>query len=176
MKQSTTLSDVYPIYVSLGGKLDKTMYKLVCDKLFKQISDEILDGNSYYIGKNLGYISIKRFKKKWKLNELGNISNGVVNWKESNKLKAELEAAGEELYNAITKKGKKWLVYYDDEWNYRWAWIKNKNMCTVRNNTVYSFSPTTDNTYKGADTKLGNKGKLKKLLRENPNQYLKYIH
>lgn len=175
-KDNVTLNNVYEDYVKLGGTLDKDKYRVICDKLFKAISNEILEGGTYHIGKGLGSIMIKRFKKKFKINEMGNICNGVVNWKESNELKEKLLAEGKELWNNITKTGHKWIIYYDDEWNYRWAWIKNKNQCTIKNNTVYSFTPTTDNTYKGADTKLGNKGKLKKLLRENPNQYLKYIH
>lgn len=175
-KKSITMTDVYSMYKEKGGTLSKEEYSIICDKMFKLVADKILDGNAFSLGKSIGYIFINRFKKIFKTNELGNIKNGVVNWKESNRIKQELIDKGEPLWDSINQTGKKWIVYYDDVWNYRWAWAKKGGLCTIRNNTAYSFSPTSDNTYKGAETKLGNRSKLVKLLKENPNQYLKYIH
>ena len=176
-KQSVTLDEVYDYYKKeLEGTLSKSEYRVVTDRIFREIADEILNGGVFHIGKDLGYICIKRFEKRFKFNERGNISNGMINWIESNKLKQEILDAGEELYNKETGKGRKWLIYYDDKYNYRWAWIKNYHSCIVKNNKIYSFQPTNDNTMrKGQICKLGNKGKLKKLLKSNPYHYLKFI-
>lgn len=176
-KASVTLDEVYNYYKNdLEGILTKSEYRTVTDKLFREVSEEILNGGVFHIGKDLGYICIKRFEKKFKFNENGNISNGMVNWVESKKLKQEIIDAGDELYNDVTKKGRKWLIYFDDKYNYRWAWIKNYSTCTIKNNKIYSFQPTNDNTMrKGQICKLGNKGKLKSLLKNNPYHYLKFI-
>lgn len=172
IKQSVTLDDVYKEYKRLGGEYNKQEYRIICDKLFKAISDSILDGNVFHLGVELGYICIKRFEKQFRFNNKGRLTNGVVNWQESLKYKKELQDRGEKLFDASTGEGKQWLIFYDEKFNYRWSWIKKYGTCIVKNNTAYSFTPSNDNTVK----KLGNKGKLKKLLRENPNQHLKYIH
>ncbi len=177
LTKSVTLDDVYKIYRSKGGKLNKSAYRILTDKIFKKVSDLILDGGVWKIGTNLGYICIRGFKKNLKVNYNGDITNGVVNWQASNEIKQYMIDHDIPLYNKETGEGKKWIVYFDDDINYRWAWVKKMGTCTVKNNTAFSFETTNDNSKrKGEECKLGNKGKLKKLLRDNPNQWLKYIY
>lgn len=175
--KSVTLNDVYKVYRKNGGKLNKAQFRILTDKMFKKISEMILDGGVWKIGNNLGYICIKGFKKNLKVNYNGDITNGVVDWKTSNELKQYMIDNNIPLYDKETGKGKKWVVYYEDRINYRWAWVKKMGACTIRNNSAFSFETTNDNTRrKGQDWRLGNKGKLKKLLKDNPNQWLKYIY
>jgi hypothetical protein len=173
---AVTLKDIYKTYRKLGGKLNKQQYRILTDKLFKKISEMILDGGVWHIGENLGYVCIKAFKKELKLNYKGNITNGVVDWNTSNQIRKDLESKGIETYNKETDKGAKWIVYYEDPINYRWAWIKKMSACTIENSSIWSFETTNDNHKLNGVERLGNKGKLKKLLREQPEQKLKYIY
>ncbi len=94
-----------------------TLYKYIISKLNKKIVEKTLEGKEFYFGHRLGTISIKRVER--------NFDKKSVNYFETKKLKAQ----------GVDK-----VVYYTDDYWFRWYWAKAK--CQVTNKSVYKFSPT----------------------------------
>lgn len=77
---------------------------------------------------NLGVVN-KKLKKK------------VINWGESNKLRALLESKGIPIYNKETNPtGRKWLIYYTADSIPLFYW--RNSLCRFENGNYYSFIPT----------------------------------
>jgi len=117
------------------------LYKHIISEFNKKLSKVILDGRVFNMGHRLGTMRIKRIPRSF--------NRPTVDWHETNKLKKE----------GINK-----LIYYTDDYYFRWNWDKHR--CMVKNKSVYTFSPTA-----GA---AGNKKALVKKLREDEFAYLNF--
>jgi|GEM_PF-4901386 len=149
--------EIYEFYVDRGGELSYKEWSAICQEFNEMVMDEIiLKGEKINLGANLSTISIARIKR--------NYSNQQVNWAESNKLKQKLLDEGKHLYDSKTGEGENWLVYFTNDWYCRFYW--NKGHCTVTNKTAYRFVATRG--------KMGNKTKLKNLLRDDDLAYLQF--
>ena len=116
----------------------------------------ILEGGVLNMGKNLSTLSIVRIRR--------NPETKQIDWQSSMAYKEELEAKGEKLYDHETGEGTKWLIYFTDEWYCRFYWRKER--CTIPNKTAYRFRATRG--------EMGNKTKLKELLRGDDLAYLRF--
>lgn len=151
------LTDIYKDYKEKGGELDKQLFKNICCDFNIHIMNAIIyEGEVFDLGFNMSTISIKRIKR--------NFNKPAINWQESLKYKQELLEKGEKLYDPETGEGKKWFIYFTDPWYVRFFW--NKKYVRVKNKSAYRFEPT-----KG---RQGNLTKLKKALKDDELQYLKY--
>lgn len=157
------------------------LYKEVISRFNKKASDAIIFGQVLNFGNRIGNLLIKKIRRNYK--------KAIVDWGESKKLKAQLLLENKILYeewfevdgirvdehtpNAELKHngGEKWLIYFSDSFYLRWAWAK-KDICRVKNSSVYSFKPTSDRSKKAGNTditRLGNKGKLAMAVKLNPS-------
>lgn len=118
-----------------------TLYKHIISQFNKKVSERVLDGEVFNMGYKLGTIRIKKIPRTF--NKLS------VDWGETNRLK---------------KQGIKQLVYYTDDYYYRWNWDKNR--CLVKNKSVYTFAPT-------AGLK-GNRRKLVSRLKSDEFAFMNY--
>jgi transposase InsO family protein len=137
-------------------------------------------------GNRIGNLLIKKIRRNYK--------KPIVDWGESKKLKNQLLAEGKTLYEEwfevdgvrvdeqtegaklVHNGGEKWLIYFSDPFYLRWAWVK-KDICRVKNSSVYKFSPTSDRSKKAGNadlTRLGNKGKLTLYVKNNPSATILY--
>lgn len=152
-----TLSDIYLDYLKKGGTVSKSTFKnIICDFNIMSMNEIIYNARVLDMKCGLSAISIIQLKR--------NFTNPVVDWNESNKYKEELIAKGEELYDEVTGKGVKWLIYYTDDKYCRFYW--SKKFVKLANKTIYRFEPT-----RGIK---GNKEKLIRHLKENELNILKY--
>lgn len=160
MQKNYTTRDIYKYYKANGGILSKTEFKnICCDFNIAVMNAIIYEAAVFDMGSNLSTLYILRKDRQW--------DKKMPNWKESNKRKEELLAAGEKLWDEKTQTGVRWLVWHDDEYYVRFFW--KKKHAIIKNIFFYMFIPT-----RGA---LGNKTKLKEHVNEAELNYLKYtIH
>ena len=125
-----------------GSDINYRLFRYILSSYNKGIVSYVLSGSVFYLGANLGRIRIKRVKR--------NFSKPTVDWGATKKLAAE---------------GIKKLVYFVDEYYYRFAW--EKKYCNVTNKTAYSFRP--------AGGKNGPKKQLVKLLAEDDLAHLNFV-
>jgi hypothetical protein len=150
-------SDIYKHYVKEGGNLPYNVWSSICQEYNQRAMEEIiLQGEELNLGNNLSTVSIGRIRT--------NPKNPMINWKASYEVRDELLAEGKKLYDKETGEGHKWFVYHDEPWYFRFYWRKEK--CTIPNKTVYQFRATRG--------KMGNKTKLKELLRSDDLAYLRF--
>ena len=93
------------------------------------------------MGQRLGTIRIKKIPRTF--------NKPTIDWGETNRLK---------------KQGIKQLVYYTDDFYYRWNWDKHR--CLVKNKSVYTFAPTAG--------QRGNRKKLVEKLKTDEFAHLNY--
>lgn len=149
--------EIYQFYKDSGGELPYKIWSDLCQEFNMAAMEEIvLQGGEFNLKHNLSTISIGRLKRNYK--------NQQINWGESYKLRDELLEQGKKLYDKETGEGHKWFVYFTSDWYCRFYW--NKGKCRVPNKTVYRFVPTRG--------KMGNKTKLKELLRSDELAYLRF--
>ena len=154
---SYTLVDIFEDFdMRSDQEITKTLHREICADFNVMAVEYILTGGKFKMGSNLASISILRLER--------NNSSPMIDWGESNKYREELLAAGHELYDTNTGKGKKWYIYYTDAEYCRFYW--NKGKCRVPNKSVYKFVPT-----RGLK---GNKEKLVELLKTDDLAYLKF--
>tara|TARA_R100001224_G_scaffold28150_3_gene15293 strand:- start:3409 stop:3891 length:483 start_codon:yes stop_codon:yes gene_type:complete len=152
-----TIKDIHKDYLEhVEDPIETRLFKQLCEEFNMQVIDMILDGKEFSMGSNLSSLSVMRIER--------NPSRPTIDWWESNKYKQELLSQGKELYNAETKKGEKWFIYYTDPWYCKYHWKKSK--CKISNKSAYRFTPT-----RGIK---GNKEKLTKLLKDNEIAYLRF--
>ena len=152
-----TLEDIYKDFDMRSDlEISKNIFRDICSDYNQSIIKSVLDGGIIDLGSNLATLSIARIKR--------NPSKPAIDWGESNKYREEVLAAGHELYDTNTGKGKKWYIYYTDAEYCRFYW--NKGKCRVPNKSVYKFVPT-----RGLK---GNKEKLVELLKTDDLAYLKF--
>lgn len=81
----------------------------------KEIADKILKGYKFQPGFRLGLFNIVRDIRRGQ----------TIDWGASNKLKKEILAKGEILYDKEKNpEGKEWLLYYLDNEYFKWKWSK----------------------------------------------------
>ena len=117
-------------------------YKHALSEFHKKAVQMILCGKTFYMGHKLGLIRIKKVER--------NFDKPSINWGETNKLKAE----------GINKH-----VYFTDEYWYRWYW--NKSRASLKNKSVYKFSPT--------EGSKGNKKKLVQTIKMDQFAHLNFV-
>ena len=150
-------ADIYKHYKEQGGELSYKTWAAICQDYNQRAMDEIiLQGGVLNMGNNLSTLSIGRIPR--------NPANKQVDWKESYKLRDQLLEEGKKLYDKKTGEGHKWLVYFTNKFYCRFYWHKNK--CKIPNKSVYQFKATRG--------KMGNKRKLKELLRGDELAYLRF--
>jgi|TARA_R100001510_G_scaffold51875_1_gene52087 hypothetical protein len=118
-----------------------SLYKHIISQFNKKVADAMLDGEVFNMGYKLGTMRIKRIPRTF--------NKPSIDWGETNRLK---------------KQGIKKLVYYTDDYYFRWNWDKAR--CMVKNKSVYTFAPTAGPN--------GNKRKLVKRLKSDEFAYLNY--
>jgi len=112
---------------------------------------------------------IPRFSEKF-----SSKSSRMPNWNESNKYKAELIDKGIQIKDKNHPDGKNWIIYYTDDYYFRYCWSKKKGACRVKNHTFYSFVPT--NGLKGAKKQLINANKNNPFLHKTYNHAKKLLY
>lgn len=151
------LPEIYEFYSQTGGELEYSVFSELCQEFNQRVMDEvILEGDKFDMGSYMSTLSIGRLDR--------NYANKQIDWKASHQLKKELIEEGVELYDPETGQGKKWFVYYTDDWYCRFYW--NKFHAKITNKTVYRFTAT-----RGIK---GNKTKLSTLLAEDELAYLRF--
>jgi hypothetical protein len=162
--QNKTVKYCYAKYKeTVSNPVPYNLFRLVLERYFLSISELIIDGGVLKMPFNLGEIKILKVERKTKV-EAGRIVNPSINWGETNKLR---------------KQGIDKLVLFNDEYYLKWYWAKGNNKCKVKNHTVYSFKPTSNNPHAkdkngNSYTKLGNRGKLVQANKDNPLLHLEY--
>ena len=108
-----TAIDIYKYYAknNPGTYVTYTQFKFILSLFNKKAVDYILQGKTLNFHNRLGKLRIKRVKR--------NFNDKTVDWAETNKLK---------------KQGINKLVYYTDDFWYRWYW--EKRICTIPNKSV----------------------------------------
>tara|TARA_R100001244_G_scaffold74803_1_gene59721 strand:- start:29 stop:502 length:474 start_codon:yes stop_codon:yes gene_type:complete len=151
-----TLTDIYKEYILEHGSIDKNIFRDICEEFNIDIMEDVLEGGTFNMGNNLSTLSIVRKERDPR--------NPKIDWGESNKYKAELITAKENLYDSETGKGIKWHIYYTDGYYCKFYWRKGR--CRIPNKSVYRFDAT-----RGIK---GNKEKLINLLKTDELAYLKF--
>lgn len=149
--------------------INSQQFKNILITYNKKASEDIIQGHNLNLGNRLGYVQIRKIIPEKR-------SVGRIDWKASMDYKKELEAEGHVTKNKEAPDGKNWLVYRQQSYYLRWAWVKRYNRaCTVKNNRVYAFVPTASSSSTGNHGKiLGNKTKLVQAQLENPILHQKY--
>lgn len=143
--------------------MNYTLFKETISRFNKKASESLVfEGKTLNLCNTLGYLKIKKINR--------NLTKDHIDWYESNKLKQKYVDEGYELFSKDNPNGKKWFVYRSDPWYLRWGWIKNKGACRVKNQTVYSFNPTSNRS----NGMMGNKGLLSRSNMADPLLHLKY--
>lgn len=138
-----TAKDMYRYYRqnNPGTDVTYTQFKYIISRFNKIAAAKILEGETLNLGNRLGKIRIRRVKR--------NHNKLSVDWMATNRLKAD----------GINK-----LVYFTDEYWYRWYW--EKKACQIPNKSVYKFRPT------GGDH--GNRKALARLLKGDEFSHLNF--
>jgi len=114
-----------------AATVDKETFRAIIGEFNLALIDVILEGYEFSIPSRLGRLSIKKSRRRF--------DHPTVDWPSTKKLERET--------------GKLALIYYTNEWIYRWYWAK--HACNIPNKSVYMFHPTVDKrTKKGARNKL----------------------
>lgn len=137
------VKDMYRDYKKKNPGTDVTyaLYKHTISEFCKKAVDRVLEGDTLYLGHKLGCIRIKKVPR--------NFDNPVIDWYETNKLKAE----------GINKH-----IYYTDPYWFRWYWDKSRP--ALKNKSVYKFEATKGET--------GNVKKLVRKIKNDPFAELNY--
>jgi len=152
-----TLKAIYDDYqIKYDDSIDAKTFRDICSDYNMIVMSNVLEGKTFNMGYNLSSIYIVRVRRDPRTPR--------IDWGESNKYRDELIKKGLPLYDNITEKGRKWYIYYTDDFYCKYHW--NKGKCKIPNKSVYRFDAT-----RGVK---GNKGKLITLLRKDDLAYLKF--
>lgn len=172
--RARSAKDMYTFYRQKYPEAEEPywMFREVISRFNKKSADAVIFGQVLNFGNRLGHLLIKKIRR--------NYEKPIVDWGASKKFKAELVAQGGTPKGPDNPSGQEWLIYYSDAWYLRWAWSKKqskKQLCRVKNQTVYKFVPTANRSKKAGDnspSKLGNRGKLVLANQLNPNLHVVY--
>lgn len=116
-------------------------FKKVLYSFNSKVRDDLINNASVINMKSyLGYLYISRVDRNSGI--IDSKSSRMPNWLESNKLKAKLISEGIQIKDKNHPDGKKWIVYFDDDYYLRFTWTKNRGACRVHNHIYYSFQPS----------------------------------
>lgn len=154
-----TLTHGYEDYLDEGGHLTYSLYRKVCALYNQRVMDRIIEHAEVF---KLGY-KMSIIKVVWNNQHKDAFP---IDWFASHKLKEEIiERGGTPQDKDEAPDGEKWLITYDLDKPYaRFYW--KKVQCTVKNKTVYKFSPT-----RGLK---GNKERLTKRIKNSPSSIFDY--
>lgn len=149
--------------------IDYEQFKEIINLFNKKASDAIIQGSNLNLSNRLGYVQIRKIKNSVRV-------TNKIDWKESLEYKKELIATGKIPKDKLHPEGSNWLVYKNQTYYLRWAWVKRYNRaCTVKNNRVYAFYPTSSSSGAGNREKVpGNKTKLALAQEADPLLHNKY--
>jgi hypothetical protein len=157
MVANYVFKDVFNFYKEQGGTLDYKLFREVTVRFNSAVMDQMIyDGRTLDMGSGLSTLSVVKSDIDY--------ARQRINWGESHKLKAKLEAEGKPLFSNENPEGHKWLVYYTFDSFIHFYWCKSR--CRVDNKKVYRFNATRGET--------GNKTKLKAHLNANPLAHTRY--
>lgn len=155
--------------------MDYKTFKEIITCFNKKAADSIINGKLVYLGNNLGYSQIRKIIPVKR-------SNKMIDWKASYEYKKELLSKGIKIRENGSKEGEPWLLYRNNTWYLRWAWVKHYTSthymtCKVKNNRVYAFYPTNTNsaTGTGKEKVPGNKTKLALANQADPLLHTRYF-
>lgn len=148
--------------------MDYPTFKKVLTLYNKKASTAIIEGKTLNFNNKLGYSQIRKIIPPKRSQR--------IDWAESLKFKKELLAEGVAIKSPETPDGSNWLVYKNQSYYLRWAWVKRSNRdCTVKNNRVYAFYATASSSSSGGKEKiLGNKAMLAKAQNEDSLLHTRY--
>lgn len=141
-----TTTDIYKLYKKGGGILSKTVFNSIVNTYNTKCIDRCMVGEDWDLHANLGFFKVITVKRKFRINEEGNIL-GAIDWKKSNELKAKLIEDGKTPYKATRDEkgnivgdngGVKWVVYRTDDHYFLLRYIPN---IFLSNGTTYTFKP-----------------------------------
>lgn len=151
--------------------INYNQFKEIITLFNKKASDYIVQGENLNLQNRLGYIQIRKIIPTIR-------STSRIDWNESKKYKQELISKGEIPKDKENPDGKDWLIYINQPFYLRWAWVKRGKKspaCSVKNNKVYAFYPTASSSTTAEGGKVpGNKAKLSKAQLDNPLLHNKY--
>lgn len=149
--------------------LDYNKFKEIIISFNRKASDYIIQGENLNLGNRLGYVQIRKIIPTVR-------STSRIDWKESLDYKKELIANNEQPKTDEHPNGKNWLIYKNQSFYLRWAWMKRQNRaCTVKNNKVYAFYPTASSSSTANGGKVpGNKAKLSAAQAADPLLHTRY--
>lgn len=124
----------------------------------KVVERLVEDGDSIGLGNGLGRLRIEKIKRV----------KTMPNWPDSIKYRKELQDAGVVTKDAEHPDGKKWIIFYDDDYYFRWGWVKNTTNKKTSGQKMYEFIPSRG--MKGAKRKLASAN------RNNPVLHARYKH
>lgn len=138
-----TTKDMYKYFVKNhpGTSVTYLQYRYVVSRFNKLLSEAVLSGKTVNLGKRLGKLKICKIRRTFK--------KKIVDFGATRKLKA---------------KGIDRVVYFTDDYYYRWCW--KKVSAKVKNKSVYKFKPSSGPN--------GNKKRLARLLKEDEFAHLNF--
>lgn len=148
-----SLKLAHKAYLEKGGQVtDFLTFREILGRFNEIVMERVIvEMETFDMGCNLSTLSIVRRKNRNKTPH--------VNWKKSNKLKAEILARGGTLYYPETSPdGERWLVFFNPKFYIRFYW--KKSSCQIQNKTAYQFKTTRG--------KKGNKALLARTLKGDP--------
>ena len=103
----------------------------------------INDGKVINMKNRIGFLYVQKVDRN---SEYASKSMRMPNWNESKKYKQELIDKGIQIKDDEHPDGKKWIVYYSDDYYLRVSWTKKKGASRVRNHPFYNFEPSRGET------------------------------
>lgn len=113
-------------------KLPFSRFKNILNTVNDRVLEELLQGKVFSMKYKLSMIKIVKIENNFKKLR--------IDWHKSKILKNKYIKEGIELYNKETKEGKKWYVYFDQKYYYRYYWYQNNS--SISNCIYYQFKPS----------------------------------
>jgi len=149
-KVTSSLQGAYTLYTEEYGKIDRKLYLAICYDILKTIAHMIITQSlEYRIPERLGFLRVKKTKTKLRLNEEGKIDirYNIIDWEATWK-------CWQEMYPGKTRKEIKNIenksVIFQDNYHTNgdvMSWYWDRSFCNVKNNRIYSFSPSKGGKY-----------------------------
>lgn len=123
----------YADYVSKGGKLSKRDYRKAIKLYSQKVLDLVIREQAILnLGSNLGKLSLSRIRRTF-----NSKNKRSINWPESLKQRQAIIDRGDKPYSKDCLDGKKWFVYFNNDYFIRFIW-NNKNS-KLKNRHVYNL-------------------------------------
>ena len=124
--------------------MSESKFKSILYSFNQKARDAMIDdGKVLNIRNRIGFLFVQKIARD---NKYASKSLRMPNWAESKKYKQELIDKGIQIKDDKHPDGKKWIVYYDDDYYLRVSWTKKKGASRVKNHPFYSFEPSRGET------------------------------